>query len=77
LFVSTGGYHHHLGLNTWNGVGASPPPSTSVGLTAYTLVVPDEHELQQIVTRLGSRELNDPNGHIIHLTTMRGGEHHG
>ena len=31
LFVAAGGYHHHLGLNTWVGVGAPPPPENAVG----------------------------------------------
>jgi catechol 2,3-dioxygenase len=37
LFVSAGGYHHHLGLNTWVGVGAPPPPEHAVGLRAFTI----------------------------------------
>ena len=37
LFVSAGGYHHHLGLNTWAGVGAPPPPDNAVGLRAFTI----------------------------------------
>ena len=37
LFTSTGGYHHHIGLNTWNGVGAPAPKKNSVGLNWYTL----------------------------------------
>lgn len=37
LFVSAGGYHHHLGLNTWAGVGAPPPPSNAVGLRSFTI----------------------------------------
>lgn len=37
LFVSAGGYHHHLGLNTWAGVGAPPPPENAVGLQAFTI----------------------------------------
>ena len=32
LFVSAGGYHHHIGLNTWAGVGAPPPPAGAIGL---------------------------------------------
>ncbi len=38
LFVSAGGYHHHLGLNTWAGVGVPPPPSDAVGITRFTVV---------------------------------------
>jgi catechol 2,3-dioxygenase len=37
LFVSAGGYHHHLGLNVWNGIGAPPPPEHAVGLRAFTI----------------------------------------
>jgi len=37
LFVAAGGYHHHLGLNTWAGVGAPPPPQNAVGLRAFTI----------------------------------------
>jgi catechol 2,3-dioxygenase len=41
LFVSAGGYHHHLGLNTWNGPGAPPPPAGAIGLRRFSLEVPD------------------------------------
>jgi catechol 2,3-dioxygenase len=37
LFVSAGGYHHHLGLNTWVGAGAPPPPADAVGLRSFTI----------------------------------------
>jgi catechol 2,3-dioxygenase len=37
LFVAAGGYHHHLGLNTWAGVGAPPPPENAVGLRSFTI----------------------------------------
>ncbi len=37
LFVSAGGYHHHVGLNTWAGAGAPPPPPDAVGLTRFTI----------------------------------------
>ncbi len=40
LFVSAGGYHHHLGLNTWNGEGAPPPPPGAVGIDRFELAVP-------------------------------------
>lgn len=41
LFVSAGGYHHHLGLNTWNGDGVPPPPAGAIGLERYEIVVPE------------------------------------
>jgi catechol 2,3-dioxygenase len=37
LFVAAGGYHHHVGLNTWAGVGAPPPPENAVGLRSFTI----------------------------------------
>jgi catechol 2,3-dioxygenase len=37
LFVAAGGYHHHLGMNTWVGVGAPPPPEHAVGLRSFTV----------------------------------------
>jgi catechol 2,3-dioxygenase len=42
VFLSTGRYHHHIAINTWQGVGAATPPQNSVGLNWYTLVFPDE-----------------------------------
>ena len=41
LFVSAGGYHHHLGMNTWVGVGAPAPPENAVGLRAFTVAAQD------------------------------------
>ena len=37
LFVAAGGYHHHLGLNTWAGPGAPPPPDNAAGLRSFTI----------------------------------------
>jgi len=37
LFVAAGGYHHHVGLNTWAGVGAPPPPENAVGLRSFSV----------------------------------------
>jgi catechol 2,3-dioxygenase len=42
LFVSAGGYHHHIGLNTWAGVGAPPPPSGAIGLRHFVVKMPGE-----------------------------------
>jgi catechol 2,3-dioxygenase len=39
-FVSAGGYHHHIGLNTWAGVGAPPPPRDAAGLRHFVIDVP-------------------------------------
>jgi catechol 2,3-dioxygenase len=40
LFVAAGGYHHHLGLNVWTGIGAPPPPEQAVGLRSFTVESP-------------------------------------
>ncbi len=50
-FVSAGGYHHHLGLNTWAGVGAPPPPPEAVGLRWFEVVLPDRMSMQAVVER--------------------------
>lgn len=52
LFISAGGYHHHIGLNTWAGVGAPPAPHDAVGLDYFTLVVPNHGELDTVVVQL-------------------------
>lgn len=41
LFVSAGGYHHHLGLNVWESRGRGPAPAGALGLAHYTVVLPD------------------------------------
>ena len=40
-FVSAGGYHHHIGLNTWESLGGSPPPSGTTGLYHVAVLYPD------------------------------------
>jgi catechol 2,3-dioxygenase len=47
LFVSAGGYHHHLGLNTWAGEGAPAPPVGARGLRSYEIVLPDAQALAE------------------------------
>ncbi|MEK4920703.1 VOC family protein [Cytobacillus sp. FSL R5-0569] len=51
LFISTGKYHHHIGLNIWNGTMAVAPSANSVGMAFYTLVFP-KNKLEQAVERL-------------------------
>lgn len=53
-FVSTGGYHHHIGLNIWSGKGASPPPENSVGMLYYTILFPDEYTKTEKISNLKS-----------------------
>jgi len=52
LFLSTDKYHHHIAVNTWNGIGAPTPPKNSVGLKSYTLVWPSEEARDQVVENL-------------------------
>lgn len=51
-FVSAGGYHHHIGLNTWESLNGSPPPTTSTGLYHVAILYAERHELAQIVKRV-------------------------
>lgn len=51
-FVSAGGYHHHIGLNTWQGVGAPPPPADAVGLRHFTVDFPNQSALDEVVARV-------------------------
>lgn len=80
LFTSTGSYHHHIGLNVWNGVGAKLPAKNSVGINWFTLVYPNEGVRQKAIAQLekvGSsvaKERNyyvteDPSGNVIQLVT--------
>jgi catechol 2,3-dioxygenase len=50
VFVSAGGYHHHVGFNVWRGRGVPPQPEGTVGFGHWTLVVPDD--LAAVRTRL-------------------------
>ena len=51
-FVSAGGYHHHLGLNEWAGRGAQPAPPGSAGLRRFTVELPTQGDLDDVVGRL-------------------------
>ncbi|MGQ7887967.1 VOC family protein [Paenibacillus sp. WC2504] len=52
LFISAGGYHHHIGLNVWAGEEAPLRPANGTGLDYYTLVFPDEQTRNEAVERL-------------------------
>ena len=52
LFVSAGGYHHHIGLNTWNSLGRVRPNTAATGLVSYGIVLPDAEALAALRTRL-------------------------
>ncbi len=51
-FVSAGGYHHHIGLNTWQGEGAPPPPADALGLRHFTVELPDQKALDEVIARV-------------------------
>ena len=83
VFVSAGGYHHHIGLNTWHSKGAPPPPAHSTGLFHLAIRYPSRAALADALRRLsdagiplggasdhGVSEalyLNDPDGNGIEL----------
>ena len=51
-FISAGGYHHHLGLNTWESKGGSPPPPGTTGLFHTAIRYPDRRALAVAVQRV-------------------------
>jgi len=51
-FLSAGGYHHHIGLNTWESAGGSPPPERSTGLYHFAILLPDRQALARVLQRL-------------------------
>jgi catechol 2,3-dioxygenase len=51
-FISAGGYHHHIGLNTWESAGGSPPPPRSTGLYHVAILYPDRATLADAVRRV-------------------------
>lgn len=67
-FMSAGGYHHHLGLNTWAGVGAPQPPADVVGIRIWDILLPDSADIEAVVARLEAANVayeRDANGAII------------
>ena len=67
-FLSAGGYHHHLGANTWESAGADPPPSGAAALRHYTAVVPDDGERERLLARLadaGVAAQDSPSGPLV------------
>src|SRR6478752_1827347 len=82
-FISAGGYHHHIGLNTWESKGGSPPPRGTTGLYHTAILYPTRRDLADALSRLiqagipltgasdhGVSEalyLNDPDGNGVEL----------
>jgi catechol 2,3-dioxygenase len=61
-FLSAGGYHHHLGGNTWQSAGRPYAPEGHARLTQMTIVLPDEASRDALADRLGGVEVTDPSG---------------
>ena len=79
-FLSAGGYHHHIGVNTWAGVGAPPPPPDAVRLRYFTVLLPTAGDLRAVVERAkaahqpvedtqGGVLLRDPSQNAVLLAT--------
>lgn len=51
-FLSAGGYHHHIGLNTWESAGGTPPPTGHTGLYHLAILYPDRPSLAAALTRV-------------------------
>ncbi len=51
-FISAGGYHHHIGLNTWESLGGSPPPPGTTGLYHVAILYPTRASLADALRRL-------------------------
>lgn len=77
-FLSTGSYHHHIGLNVWNGIGAPPSEEKHIGLKYYTIKLPNSEAVERIKARLSTMNIDfqeqedviitkDPSGNIVHL----------
>ena len=58
LFVSAGGYHHHLGLNIWQSRGAGPAPAGTAGLRFFTLELPSEEARADVLARVKAAGLD-------------------
>ena len=81
LFLSAGGYHHHVGLNVWRGEGAPPPPRGSLGLRSFDLELPNAAAFEQAVARLrgggaevdvgdASATVRDPSDNVLRLAVQ-------
>jgi catechol 2,3-dioxygenase len=79
LFLAAGGYHHHLGVNTWQSQGAPAPPDGALGLDRYELVLPTAGERDSAADRLAAAGADaerldegvlasDPSGNRVLLT---------
>jgi catechol 2,3-dioxygenase len=75
LFISAGGYHHHLGLNTWAGVGVPAPPDDAARLLSYEIHLPDADALAAVLERLraaGIEPIQTENGWFVRDPSQNG-----
>ena len=68
-FLSAGGYHHHIGGNTWETRGAEPAPEGTARLLRFTIVLPDDEDVARTAERIGGTEVRDPSGNSLLLAT--------
>ena len=61
-FVSAGGYHHHVGFNTWNSLGAPPAPDDAIGLLWFSLKLPDTQALDQLLEMIHKAQIETKKG---------------
>ena len=66
-FVSAGGYHHHLGVNTWKGHGVGAPPEHALGLHHWTVQLPTRDDVEAVRARLADADVpvSDENGGFV------------
>jgi catechol 2,3-dioxygenase len=87
VFLSAGGYHHHIALNTWESRGAPPAPRGTAGLYHFAVLYPERRDLAQVLRRLMDEDypldgasdhgvsealyLRDPDGNGVELAVDR------
>jgi catechol 2,3-dioxygenase len=73
LFVAAGGYHHHVGLNTWESAGASQPPPGSTGLRSFEVILPSAEDAARVAdqARAAGAEVQASDGTAIVLDPWR------
>ncbi|MGI8314117.1 VOC family protein [Halobacillus mangrovi] len=82
LFMSTGGYHHHLAFNMWKGVHAPSAPEDSAGLNAFSIIFPDNEKREIAAHLLDALDYpvikdpefyrtEDPSGNKVHLVVEK------
>lgn len=68
LFVSAGGYHHHIGMNIWRGTGIPKAPPDALGLRTFTVLLPHEDELNRLRAKLADEQIeieSTPDGLLV------------